>query len=288
MRAARFSVPGKVGGNLDVSIIPLPGIAASKLDIVNLWREQVRLKAIEEGELESITEKVQIGELQGELYDMVSTEPMIEEKYKARILVAMVKDDETSWFIKMTGEDESVREQKPVFIEFMKSVSFDYADHRAAPRTTATQREAPTTKPAWQVPPNWKEVAPTEMLLAKFMVPGKGAEQAEVTVAALGGEGGGLFGNVNRWRRQINLPPVTEDELKTLVQPLDLPGGNAMLVDMRGENAAAQSTTRVVVAVVPEGGRTWFYKLMGAESIVEAEKPALINFVKSAKNTNGG
>ena len=288
MRAARFSVPGKVGGNLDVSIIPLPGINASKLDIVNLWRDQVQLGRIEEPDLERITERVQIGQLQGELYDMVSTNAMIEDKYKARILVAMVKDADTSWFVKMTGEDESVREQKPVFVEFMKSLSFDYSGHDAAPRTTSTQSGTSTAKPAWQVPANWKEVEPTEMLLAKFVVPGKGAEQAEVTVSAFPGEAGGLFGNVNRWRRQINLPPINEDELKTLVQPLDLAGGNAMLVDMKGQSAETQATTRLIVAVVPEGGRTWFYKLMGADSVVESEKQALINFVKSAKNANGG
>src|SRR5678815_5007451 len=42
MRTARFSLPAKVGGDMDVSIIALPEIKAGKLDIVNLWREQVQ------------------------------------------------------------------------------------------------------------------------------------------------------------------------------------------------------------------------------------------------------
>src|SRR5438876_3588426 len=43
IRVARFSVPGKESREADVSIIPLPGISASKTDIVNLWREQIHL-----------------------------------------------------------------------------------------------------------------------------------------------------------------------------------------------------------------------------------------------------
>src|SRR5688572_7306811 len=43
IRVARFSVPAKQGPAIDVSVIPLPGITASKTDVVNLWREQIRL-----------------------------------------------------------------------------------------------------------------------------------------------------------------------------------------------------------------------------------------------------
>ncbi|MCI0746018.1 MAG: hypothetical protein L0Y58_11480 [Verrucomicrobia subdivision 3 bacterium] len=285
MRSARFSVPGSVG-NLDVSILPLPGVTAGQLDIVNLWREQVRLEAVSESDLGGLAEKVRIGEKEGELFDMVSNDPMIEDKHKARILVAMVKDGDTSWFIKMTGEDESVRQQKPVFTDFLRSISFDYSAHGTEVAKTAAP--GAEVKPAWAVPKNWKEVEPTQMVLAKFIASGQGDAKAEITVSVFPGDVGGVHANVNRWRGQIGLPAASDSEMKSIIQPLDAPGGGAILVDMSGENLGTKARTRLIGAIVPDGGRTWFYKMMGADAVAEAEKPALIRFIQSAKHSNNG
>src|SRR5688572_3914248 len=145
IRVARFSAPAKQGPALDISVIPLPGITASKADVVNLWREQIRLGPIKEEELADVIEKVRVGSESAEMFDMVSAENIIEDKHKARILVAMLSQGQTTWFFKMTGEDESVRGQKGAFVEFLKSVTIDYSDHNAAPREIA----APL-RPTWQ------------------------------------------------------------------------------------------------------------------------------------------
>jgi hypothetical protein len=283
MRAARFSVPAEAGGNIDVSVIALPGITAGNVDIVNLWREQVGLPKATQEELAGITEAVEIGGQRAELFDMVSPEPLIEEKYKARILVAMLKDGNTGWFMKMTGEESSVQRQKPVFVEFLKSVRFDYSAHEAEPQFTENREGARTNaKPAWEVPGHWKEVEATEMLLAKFVVAGKGDEKAEVTVSVFPGDVGGPHANINRWRKQIGLAELDEQGTKALAQPLDGSLGDAMLVDMSGKSA------RLIGAIVPEGSRTWFYKLIGAPAVAEAEKTALVRLIQSAKHTNGG
>jgi hypothetical protein len=285
MRAARFSVPSKSGNEIDVSIIALPGISAGKADIVNLWREQVRLPQVTDQELVNMTETVEIGGKQGELFDMVSGEPLINETHKARILVAMVKDGDTSWFMKMTGEEESVRARKPEFVEFLKSLAFDYTAHEAPAQFSANRggdKTARGPKPGWQVPAHWKEVEPTEMLLAKFVVTGKANEKAEVTVSVFPGDVGGPHANINRWRRQLGLPELDEQGTKKLAQPLDAGKPDAMLIDMSGD------TTRLIGAIVPEGSRTWFYKLMGSPGVAEAEKAVLVRFIQSAKHTNGG
>jgi hypothetical protein len=284
MRAARFSVPAQPGGDIDVSVIALPGISAGRLDIVNLWREQVRLPKMGEQEIAATAEPVQIAGKQGELFDMVSTEPLIEDKYQARILVAMVKDGDVSWFMKMTGEQQAVAGRKSQFVEFLKSITFDYSGHDSAPEFTAnpTPPSSVNAKPAWTVPPHWKEVPPTEMLLAKFFVAGQGEDTAEVTVSVFPGDVGGPHANINRWRRQIGLPELDEQGTKQLVEPLNAGTGEAMLVDMRG------TTTRLIGAIVPDGSRTWFYKMMGSPSVAEAEKAALVRLIQSAKHTNGG
>src|ERR1043165_6209601 len=50
MRVASFSIAGKDGQAADVSVIPLPGINGKEVEVVNLWREQVRLPPIGEEE----------------------------------------------------------------------------------------------------------------------------------------------------------------------------------------------------------------------------------------------
>jgi hypothetical protein len=41
--------------------------------------------------------------------------------------------------------------------------------------------------------------------------------------------------------------------------------------------------SRVLAVIVPRQGETWFYKLMGAPSLVNAEKDNFIKFVKTAQ-----
>ena len=282
MRVARLSVPAKQGPAIDVSVIPLPGISASKTDIVNLWREQIRLGPIQEGELGSAMEKVKIGADGGEMFDMVSTDPMIEEKYKARILVAMLKQGQATWFFKMTGEDASVREQKPAFVEFLNSVAIDYSAHaEPAPRVTSG---APS-RPAWQVPASWTEVPPTQMLLAKFVTPDSKQPKVEVTVSVFPGDAGGLLPNINRWRRQLKLEPIEDGALGQLTKPLNVPGGKGVLVEFSGQNTSGQPT-QLIGAILPEQAQTWFYKLTGDPQVAQQEKDAFVQFVQTAKYAN--
>ena len=57
MRLARFAVAGNGGEAADVSIIPLGGISAQKDQLLNIWREQIRLPPVD---LEQLTNSVQI------------------------------------------------------------------------------------------------------------------------------------------------------------------------------------------------------------------------------------
>jgi hypothetical protein len=277
MRVARFSVPAKQGPPIDVSVIPLPGITASKTDIVNLWREQIKLAPLAESDLSSAIDKVKIGSEDGEIFDMVSTDAMIEDKHKARILVAMLKQGQATWFFKMTGEDESVRNQKPAFVEFLKSVAIDYSSHaEPAPRVTS----GGPSRPAWQIPASWKEVPAPQMLLAKFVMP-----KAEVTVSVFPGDAGGLLPNLNRWRRQLKLEPIEDGALGQMTKPLDAAGGKGILVDFKGENTNGQPT-QIIGAILPSQEQTWFYKLTGDPQVAQQEKDAFVQFVQTAKYSN--
>jgi hypothetical protein len=116
------------------------------------------------------------------------------------------------------------------------------------------------------------------MQLAKFLAAGADGH-AEVTVVTLPGTGGGPLPNVNRWRGQIGLPPVTEAELAGLLTPLAGADAGSFLVDV----ANPEKKNRLVAAVVGHGGGTWFYKLTGDEAAVGGAKAAFVQFVQSVK-----
>ncbi|MDB4793740.1 hypothetical protein OAG63_01775 [Methylacidiphilales bacterium] len=107
-----------------------------------------------------------------------------------------------------------------------------------------------------------------------------------MNVAEFDGEGGGLLANVNRWRGQLGLAAIGENDLPQLAQPLDVPGGKATLLDFAGTDAKTGTSTRLVGAIVSLNGQTWFYKLMGSEPIVAQQKDAFTKFIQSANYAN--
>src|SRR4029077_468698 len=115
---------------------------------------QIHLDPIDEQGLEPLTQPVSMGQERGELYDMVSTQPLIDDNTKARILVAVMTKDGTSWFVKMTGDDESVRQQKPAFIAFLQSLNFEAiaAPPQAPPRFTSTNDKGAPRNAAQEKP----------------------------------------------------------------------------------------------------------------------------------------
>ena len=295
MRVASFSVTNAAGHEADISIIPLPGVVGNDLDVVNLWREQLQLSSLSEAEMQAQTQPVRIGEAEGRLFNMVSKESLIDNQHPMRIIVAMLAQDNTSWFFKMTGEDALVNSQKEVFTNFLQSISFQEeavsGQRTIARRPVSTNvKKVPSPKaagaPDWVVPASWKPQPLSAMRLASFLVEGEDGN-ADISVAVLEGEGGGVLANVNRWRQQqLSLPAINDAELAKLIARLDRADSRAMLFDMTGVDPKTRKRSRMVAAIVPKDGRTWFYKMMGDEQVVGREKEAFVKFVQTVKYPN--
>src|SRR5262249_30134288 len=158
--------------------------------------------------------------------------------------------------------------------EYLKSFSFPGTGNGGAEAGTAnglppshppigniTPAAAPTSsdgKPEWQVPAGWKEIDGGQILVAKFIVGGSGRSQAALNVSMSAGDGGGVLGNVNRWRGQLGLNQLSQAEVDKLVTSVDIQGGKAMLVDMSGTDMKSGAKTRLVGAIVPKEQQTWF------------------------------
>ena len=133
------------------------------------------------------------------------------------------------------------------------------------------------------MPAGWREVSGGQFLVAKFILAGPDNAAAAVNVSSSPGEGGGLVGNINRWRGQLGLGQLSDDDANKLVTVIDVQGGKASLVDLSGTDARTGKPTRLVGVIVPQSGQTWFYKLMGDAKVVESQKDAFIKFVQGLK-----
>jgi hypothetical protein len=284
MRVASFSAPGLNGQSADVSVIPLP-VVGRDLELINMWRGRVQLPATSDPDAVNRAKPVAVGAEQGRLFDFVSEKPIM-GKSRQRLLVAMLTRDTMSWFFKITGEDECVTSQKAKFLQFLKSVSFVENIPPQIADIPAPSTGNGNTDSIWTVPPGWQPMPPAQFLLAEYSISGANGAKAEVNVAEMGGEGGGLLANVNRWRGQIGLGVIGENDLPQFAQALDVPGGTATLVDLAGMDAKTGATTRLIGAIVSQTGRTWFYKLMGAAPIVARQKDAFTKFIQSANYAN--
>jgi hypothetical protein len=145
------------------------------------------------------------------------------------------------------------------------------------------QAASPSDKPAWEVPAGWQEQKPSSMRLASFMVVGGAGAKADVSVIKLGGAAGGNLLNVNRWRAQVGLAPVDEAGLQKLITTQDVNGQQVAVVDMAGRSVESGDPARLLAAIVPRSGNTWFYKMVGNDQLVAQQKLAFLKFVESAR-----
>jgi hypothetical protein len=140
---------------------------------------------------------------------------------------------------------------------------------------------APVADPAkWVKPEGWSEQPLSEMRLGSFKVDGSNAASADVSVTAFPGDAGGLAPNINRWRGQLQLPPLDEDQLQQTIQRIEVEGVQTYLVDIQSpENAAKPS--RILGAVLETLDRTWFVKMTGTPELIESQRQKFLDFVKS-------
>jgi hypothetical protein len=139
----------------------------------------------------------------------------------------------------------------------------------------------------WQTPEGWTEVPPGEMRVASFKIQGRNGKQAEVSVIPLPGLPGSDEANVNRWRGQVGLSPVSPDELKKSVESVEVGGQPAQFYDIAGQNPDSGDATRILGVIQHRTDAVWFFKMTGDADLAEQQKAAFVAFLKSVKFVQG-
>ncbi len=147
-----------------------------------------------------------------------------------RMLAAMIRQNGKTWFFKLTGDAQQVNPVTSEFVELIRSVGFD-------PKSA---------EPVWKLPQGWHH-GPGDAV--RFATLHKKTAEGELEITITGLPTGPdwesyVLQNVNRWRRQLGLPPITVDQLskKTTKMPLEIdPKRVAVMVDIQGTGGGGMS-----------------------------------------------
>lgn len=287
MRQASFRVTGKNGKQADMSVVVFPGDAGGTLANINRWRGQLNLPAVNETEMARLTEKLKGNGREFVIVNMAGPKLQDNADSPSRLLGAILHQGDQSWFFKMMGDDHVVTEQKSSFLAFLKSVQFptETANATGPKSVPVAAADTPPRKIHWKVPTGWREQPAQGMRQGSFLIVGKDARQADVSIISLPGTAGGTLANVNMWRSQLALPPTVEGDLARCTSQIRIADHSVTLVDLVSASPVIDGKYRgrISAAILPQDDQTWFFKLSGEDSLVGKEKAAFLEFVKSVR-----
>ena len=141
--------------------------------------------------------------------------------------------------------------------------------------------ESNTGTLVWTKPASWISSEGSSMRIASFSVPYKGGV-GDLSVIQLSGEGGGLESNVNRWRRQLNMTPISLEEIEKNINVQSGTLGKYSIIKIVND----QTNKAFICAIVPVRNQTLFIKLsMNANYLQDIEED-FISFCSSLNSSN--
>jgi hypothetical protein len=162
----------------------------------------------------------------------------------------------------------------------------DISTYEAKPKLNAYPQERfGDERLRWETPAGWAQAERSQMRPVNLTFgPNK---EGECYLAMLPGGAGGVLANVNRWRKQMAQPELTEEDLAKLPQKT-LMGIQGVYVTVDGAYtnvgaAEAKPDQRLQGIVASLGEAGLFVKMVGPKALVEANTAAFDQFVASLK-----
>jgi hypothetical protein len=277
MRQASFLVNGDNGAVADISFVRLGASAGDVLDNVNRWLSQLGKPPIDEEKLNQTAQHISTSIGGVTIVDLAGLPNGADPKKDGRIIAGMTNAEGSTLFFKIRGNAALTESQKSEFIKWIAAVCNAQGGTKPPPPAMAPRDTSVNPQIKWQMPPGWSEVPPSAMRYASFNAPGPNGERVDISIVIFPGKGGSDSDNINRWRQQIGLPPMSPAAIATQLAPLKTPAGDFSSVDIAGANA------RTLAAWTRRGGHVWFFKATGPSAAVEKEKQNFVKFVESIR-----
>ena len=144
---------------------------------------------------------------------------------------------------------------------------------QAPPSRSRSKEEPSAASPRFEKPAEWSEGSATAFAKVSLLAT-EGDAKVAITVTQAGGN---RLVNVNRWRGQLKLDPLSEDQFATAGKPVAIGKISGELYDMtNGERT-------ILGVIVEDRGQMWFVKLDGNSQLAERERPRFEAFLNSLK-----
>lgn len=301
MRLASFAVSAD-HPDVQMTIVPLPGESGGLVANINRWENQLALPPTAAADVPKLIKQIQVEGLPVDLVDLVgpstATPPL-------RTLGAILPFGGTTYYFKLSGQQDVVASQQENFVAFVRSIHFGAPPQEKMSATpppvappapldasklppghppmpsAALSGEAGSDNLGYAAPSGWTKDEPLPLRIVSFHI-GEGESRADVIVSRLPATGTGSYlDNINRWRAQVGLTPSEENDRQPVV-PLIVGGIDSMQFDYVGPGNP-EGAKRMLLAWVPRGEDWWFFKLVGPSATVAQQKANFDAFMKSVQ-----
>ena len=253
---------------------------------VNRWRQQLGLGPIAAAEVAAMPRVPLLGgnalrvDLSGSFRGMAG-----EQIEGGRLLgVLLTRAQGGALFVKFVGPADIVERESQHFDEFVASIGLSAeAQAGTTGASNATGSGASISGASaltWTVPEGWQQQAGARQMREVTLTKGG----AEMYISILGGGGGGILANVNRWYGQVGEPGIGQAALAGL-ERLPCLGGEALMVETAGTlkamEAKAQAGSGLIGALLEQPTRMVTVKMVGPAAEVAAGRAAFVAFVGS-------
>ena len=145
----------------------------------------------------------------------------------------------------------------------------------------AIEQTAKISELTWEQPNTWQPSEGSSMRMASYSIPYSGGA-GDLSVIQLAGTGGGLEPNVNRWRRQLNLEPLSLIEIEKNIIEREGKLGIFNMIQIINE----KTDTAFLCAILNLPENTIFVKLSLKPNGIPEVKDEFIIFCSSFNWTN--
>lgn len=281
---------------LELKVTPLATSAGDPHANVIRWGQQIGLEPIGTGELPDVMREIEIAGRAGQLVNLVGPEG--NSGPAQQILAAILPGDQSAWFFVIQGPAARVGKYQGAFEDFLGTVTLSVegtgqgtaglpAGHPSITGSAPPAAAAGGEELRWTTPSGWQE-GQTEagsFRIATFTVV-DGAKAAEVAITRFPGDVGGVLANVNRWRRQVGLEPVS-DLSEQPIERLAVDGQPAGLIELAAQ-ADTPDREGMLVVLLARSDMTWFIKMTGPSALLTKQRETFKSFVESMKLTGDG
>jgi len=140
-------------------------------------------------------------------------------------------------------------------IQYYRTPKKDFGINQS--RSSEENQQQVISNLTWDLPRGWIPSKGHSMRLASFDVPFS-TGVGDLSVVSLSGISGGLLANVNRWRGQINLDPISENQILEVSETGESKMGAFRIFKMVNN---LNKEKAIIAAVLPTGNKTFFIKL---------------------------